>query len=177
VRPGDFLRHRAGLSLAAHGDPAADLRGAFLFGQEEAALHVLLGDFQLARGEQRASARSYRAALTRAPELADAWNGLGQALHAGGDLPGALEALREAARAAPRDAWVRNNLGVVLRDLGRLQEAATQFDVAVELEPDLFIACFNRGDVADRLGWSEDARAWFARARALRQGAPEGVQP
>lgn len=174
VRPGDFLRHRAALALAAEDAraAAADLGRAFLFGSEEPTLRVLLGDLHLARGEPSEAAASYRAALARAPFLADAWNGLGQALHASGDAAAAREALIEAARRAPGDPWVRNNLGVVLRDAGRLEEACAQFEESCALAPRLFEAHFNLAQVEERLGRPAEALAACLRARALRPGFP-----
>ncbi|MCP5116108.1 MAG: tetratricopeptide repeat protein, partial [bacterium] len=53
-----------------------------------------------------------------------------------GDAQGALETLETAARAFPKAALVHFNLGSVLGELGRHQEAVDAFRASLEIEPE-----------------------------------------
>lgn len=57
-----------------------------------------------------------------------------------------------------------SNLGVALKDLGRLEEALAAYDAAVRLAPDYADAQFNRGLLLQSLGRPGDALAAYAAA-------------
>ncbi len=183
VRPGDFLRHRVAAAVAmgrARGrwDPERlrdELRGARRFGSEPIALEVLSGDMAASLGETAQALDHYWRALDHDPEHAEAWAGLGETLHARGDRVGAVAALEKAARLAPQDPWILNNLGVARRDAGQLFEALTPLRQAQRLAPEMFEPAFNLAVVYARMGQWDRAREQLQRAHAIRPGFP-GVE-
>ena len=84
-------------------------------------LEAVLGLEQAQQWE--AAAEAYGAAAARWPGSLGAWIGLGNSRYALGDLPGAEEAFRRAARAHPEAAPAFNNLAHVLAEQGRREEA------------------------------------------------------
>jgi tetratricopeptide (TPR) repeat protein len=100
-----------------------------------------LGHFHLALaydrlGQASRAAREYEAALRLQPELVDARYGLSAICWKLGDREGAIQLLRQI---TPRDrafaAEVHYNLGVELRQVGRLEEATQQLQAALQLQP------------------------------------------
>lgn len=88
---------------------------------EDGWLESLLG---LARGGNvDATVRGYRAALERWPDSLPAAVGLGNHLHAQGELAQAARVLREALRRYPRSTILLNNLAQTLSDQGLHAEA------------------------------------------------------
>lgn len=69
-----------------------------------------------------------------------------------------------AARAAPRNSRAHYNLGVVLVDEGRLDEADPSFRRAIEIKPDYHEACYNLGLSLAKRGRFEEAVTQFAAA-------------
>src|SRR5439155_16236399 len=69
-----------------------------------------------------------------------------------GHLNQALEELQKAAVQTPRDAKIQNMLGVVLTELGRLEQANEAYNRALSLTPDFFPARKNRAVNAFSLG-------------------------
>ncbi|MDF0733735.1 tetratricopeptide repeat protein [Pseudomonas entomophila] len=67
---------------------------------------------------------------------AEAEHGLGQLASARGDDVQALQNLQRAVRLAPTDEKIRNDLGVVLMNLGRHEQARFEFLTAIELKED-----------------------------------------
>lgn len=67
---------------------------------------------------------------------AEGEHGLGQLASARGDDVQALQNLQRAVRLAPTDEKVRNDLGVVLMNLGRHEQARFEFLTALELKDD-----------------------------------------
>jgi predicted O-linked N-acetylglucosamine transferase (SPINDLY family) len=92
----------------------------------------------------------------------------GLAAAARGDWGAALEALERAARARPEDARTHTNLGVVLRRLGRLEDAAAAQRRAVALAPDFADAQYNLGNVLQALGRLQEALGHYDAALRLR---------
>ncbi len=72
-----------------------------------------------------------------------------------------------AAAAAPGNARAHYNLGVVLVDEGRLEEAQPSFERAIRLKPDYDEAYYNLGLSLAQRGRVEEAVANFARALAI----------
>jgi Flp pilus assembly protein TadD len=60
----------------------------------------------------------------------------------------ALDEVRRASELAPKDAEIRNNLGLALVRLGRIPEAIDQFHEAVRLDPN------NAVSAHANLGWA-----------------------
>ena len=61
--------------------------------------------------------------------------GLGAARARVGDLPGAMVAYQAAVRVAPRHSGFRAALGRVYREQGRRDQAASEYRLAVKLDP------------------------------------------
>ena len=90
--------------------------------------------FGLEKSRQfQAAIEGYQTALTRWPQSLIAYMGLGNSLYALGDLQGAEDAFRMAAKNHPGAAGAFNNLAQVLLEQGRKQEAlkAAQRAVAI----------------------------------------------
>jgi hypothetical protein len=79
------------------------------------------------------TAQAYATALTRWPKSLAARMGLGNSRYALGDVRGAEEAFRQAARDHPDAGVAFNNLAQALSDQGRLPEAQAAAQRAVEL--------------------------------------------
>jgi len=77
------------------------------------------------------------------PDHADALHFLGLTGHRVRDLGFAMEYLERAIQARPSDAVAHNNLGSILVQLGRTEEAATFFRKALEIDPGLHAARTN----------------------------------
>jgi tetratricopeptide (TPR) repeat protein len=84
-------------------------------------------------GQTAAAGRAYEAMLARWPESHLALMGLGNSLHASGQLAAAADAFRRAALAKPEDAAAFNNLAQTLADLGHWREALEPAQHAVAL--------------------------------------------
>ncbi|MCT8164790.1 MULTISPECIES: tetratricopeptide repeat protein [unclassified Pseudomonas] len=74
---------------------------------------------------------------------AEGEHGLGQLASARGDDQQALQNLQRAVRLAPTDANVRNDLGVVLMNLGQHEQARFEFLTALELQDDNALPAVN----------------------------------
>lgn len=74
---------------------------------------------------------------------AEGEHGLGQLASARGDDLQALQNLQRAVRLAPTDEKVRNDLGVVLMNLGRHEQARFEFLTALELKDDNHLPAVN----------------------------------
>ena len=89
------------------------------------------------------------------PDFGFGWKLLGGALQMQGK--NALHAFQKAADLMPNEADAHYNLGVVLKSLGRLDNAAVSYRRAVELKPDYVEAHSNLGNVLKDLGQLDNA--------------------
>jgi tetratricopeptide (TPR) repeat protein len=110
----------------------------------------------------------FRAALQRDEDNVTARLYLARVLRGQQRHEEAADLLREAARRAPRDAAVRRELGYLFLDLERPAQAATQFQQAVELDPEE-----PRGWLglvhSLRLAGDPSSEVWLARAPSAAQ--------
>ena len=124
----------------------ADGRGAEALGQFEAALNIpgyagSIPDIDLAIARLRAE-------LERNPRSPEAHNALGRLLgRAGADPQQVAMAFREAIRQRPEYPEALNNLGLVLTQTDKTDEAIEAFRTAVSLRPDYGEARANLGGV------------------------------
>jgi len=81
------------------------------------------------------AAALYRVYLAQFRDDAPLWVQLGHALKEAGDLPGAEEAYRLAARIAPRDHDIALQLGHVLKLQGRMEDATAAYALSNRLAP------------------------------------------
>lgn len=92
-----------------------------------------LAKARILRSLNRPEAGDLYASLTRTCLKAQGEQGLGQLASAAGRYPEALEHLRLAAALDPTSAPIRNDLGVVYMNLGRMDEARFELLTALEL--------------------------------------------
>jgi Flp pilus assembly protein TadD len=112
------------------------------------------------------AAEAGRRAVTLGPELASAHAALGQAFSRD-DPHAALEAFKQSLHLDPKQPDALNNVGVVLMDLGRYEDALGAFEKAVRLAPEFPLAWNNLGIALGRMNRGKEALQAFERAVAL----------
>jgi tetratricopeptide (TPR) repeat protein len=80
---------------------------------------------------------------------------------------------RKTVRQSPESLHARMNLGKVLFQMGRVKEAAGQFEAVLERSPHYVDALNNLAAAYAKLGRLDDARRAFARATAIRPDHPQ----
>ena len=136
----DHLAGRRALSnlllSQGHVEAAAEVAEAGLAVHgTDARLRTLLGDARLALEDYDAALEHFLAALNQQPDYERALQGQAIALR-GLDAPeAALEILQRLERRGVADFSLSHNLGNVLSDLGRLEEAATAYATALKRNP------------------------------------------
>jgi Flp pilus assembly protein TadD len=80
----------------------------------------------------------------------------------------AAAAYRRVLALRPDIAEVHNNLGVILKNQGRLDQAAAEYQQAIALKPDFVEACNNLGNVLRQQGQLDQAAARYQQAIALK---------
>ncbi len=98
---------------------------------------------------------------------ADAYNNLGLALGAQGDMRGALGGFQEALRLNPHSADVHFNLGNTLKAVGQSGEAMAHFRQAVGIDPDYADAHNNLGVELGALGRLDEAIEHFRQVLSI----------
>ena len=112
-----------------------------------------------------------QALLARFPNDGNVWKALSVARQVQGK--DAVPALQKAIALLPRDAELPSNLGALLSDAGRLDEAIDSYRRALAIEPGFADAHGNLGVALTRLGRLEDAVASLQRALQLKPGFAE----
>ena len=130
----------------------------------------LLFDLHVGQLAQRAAPiarRHARTARAQDPELsADDWFGLGEELEA--VEPGdAEDAYRRALALDPRNAEAHVNLGRLLQERGRTEEAVLQYQEALRLSPRSAPAAFNLGTALEDLKRTNAAIAAYRQAVSI----------
>ncbi|HUJ02084.1 MAG TPA: tetratricopeptide repeat protein [Rhizomicrobium sp.] len=130
--------------------------------------HVHLGQVLHAMGRYDEAVAEFREAIRLKLDLTDAHFGLGLALAAKNDL-GAAERAYRAGLAQPRRnpqhvAALKHNLGVVLTQQNRHEEALAEIMGAQAISPNLPNADFNRGNTLQMLGRLQEAEMAYLRA-------------
>jgi Flp pilus assembly protein TadD len=115
----------------------------------------------------------WRASIAQAPDNARAYNGLGMAARAAGDLEAALAHFRRAVEIDPDYAESQNNLGALLAQRGELDAAGRHLSAAVRRAPDHADAYNNLGNVLVKLGRPDDAVVSYRKALELKSRFPE----
>lgn len=109
----------------------------------------------------------YRQAIFIRPDFAEAYNNLGNALLARGQLDEAIESLRWAISLKEDFAEAHNNLGNALHSQGQLHEAVESFQRAITLKADFADAHYNMGKTFSDLMQYDQAEASYARVLAI----------
>lgn len=104
--------------------------------------------------------------VKRYPTSGFVWKLLGESQYLQGKT--ALLALQKAAEFLPGDADAHNNLGLVLTDLGRFDEALASFRRALKIKPDDARTNNNLGIVLLDLGQLNDAAECFSHALKIK---------
>jgi tetratricopeptide (TPR) repeat protein len=107
-----------------------------------------VGLLELRAGRPADAARAFTQAVDADPRLAQAWEGLGAA-RARSDPAGAIDAWKKAVELEPRNYDVLFNLGVLLREAGRTDEARPHLERFVREAP----ADRYARDIATVRGW------------------------
>ncbi len=125
--------------------------------------------FSLHQQGQLAQARTvYERLLREEPNHFDAWH-LWGVLELQSQNPGvALKCITRALQIQPLDVGAHLNLGLVLADLGQLDQALKSYDHALALNPEFAEAHYNRGNLCLRLRQFKEAQVSLTRAIALR---------
>src|SRR5262249_50660988 len=122
--------HLAFSCVHAHDLPRAETHcGRALAGRPAAETHNGLGYVLSREGRDAEAVEEFRKAIDADPKFAPAYNNLADALVAQGKLAEAAEYYRRSLAQRP-SAAVYQSLGVVLRKLGKTDEAAEQFSKA-----------------------------------------------
>jgi tetratricopeptide (TPR) repeat protein len=116
-------------------------------------------------GRERDAIAEYRTALRIKPDSADTHNNLAMSLQDAGDFPAALAEYKEALKLAPTSAWIHTNLGALYSGMpGRLADAISEFEAALKVDPDMFMARCNLANSLAREGQFAAARAEYDEA-------------
>ena len=169
--PDDPIGHLlAGCSANERKKPAeaADaFRRAIERDDSVAAAHFELGKTMIVLDDLEAALASFRRTTETLPEFAPGWANAGAAL---GELERPEEALGKLERAAgldPLSHSLASNLGVTLRDLGRLPEAERAFRWTLELAPDFVFGHYNLANAVYLQGRHREAVGLFEKAQAM----------
>jgi Flp pilus assembly protein TadD len=107
-----------------------------------------------------------RGLLDRAPNRAFAWFLLGRVRLAKADVDAAIDFLRKALALDAKLVPAYNDLGILLQNQGRLEEAEAHYRQAIALDGRLAESMTNLGAVLAARGRLADATSWYARAIA-----------
>ncbi len=97
----------------------------------------------------------------------------GDVYFAEGDWAAAAREYRRGLLLAPTDVNLLNSLGVTYGMMNRTVEALKQFDQVLQVEPDNFMALYNRGLGSQSVGRHQEAVASFSSARAVFDAADD----
>jgi Tfp pilus assembly protein PilF len=139
-----------------------------LDGRSPGGLDALLSSALAAHQQGRVdeAERGYRDVLTRDPANAVATHYLGLVAWQRGDLRTAEDSMRASVAGGSRVADFHNNLGLLLRDTGRGDEAIAQFDAALAINPGWIDVYSNMALTFEALGRWDDAIDAYRKALA-----------
>ena len=107
-----------------------------------------------------------RLLLERYPDSGFVWKVLGVSLQVQGK--DSLPALLKATELLPNDAEAHNNLGITLKELGRLDEAEASYRQALRIKPNFIEAHNNLGLTLFEMGRLDEAEAGYRRALQIK---------
>jgi predicted O-linked N-acetylglucosamine transferase (SPINDLY family) len=119
------------------------------------------------RGHLAEAQKGYRLVLKKRPDHFDALHMLGVSEKQLGNRDAAMRWIKRALLVDPKSAAAHSNLGSLLMDLGRFEDAIASCDIAIQLSPDFADAHYNRGNALSSLGRFIDAAASFRNAVAI----------
>jgi tetratricopeptide (TPR) repeat protein len=166
------LRYNLGLASSRAGAPekaAAHLAKAVQSRPNNGKYHLVYGEVLYKLGRYPESITVLRRAMELDKTLTGAHHQIGKAMLASGDVAGAESHLRNALAIA-KSASTHSDLGVLLFQAQRLDEAAEQFSAALALDPKLAPAVSNLGSVRNKQGKVDESMALFRQAIAFDPG-------
>ncbi len=122
-----------------------------------------LGELLQAQGRDREAVDCFRRALEQLPTEPRLYKRFASALLACGDAAGAVE-VYQMALALGADAAAHNNLAVALKQLGKLEQAQSHLQRALQLEPAYADALLNMGNLLTLAGDPTAAIDYYRRA-------------
>lgn len=138
--------------------------------KQEIAKHTKMAEIHELAANYEGAADEYRAVIELAPQLAEAYMGLGNNLNQLSRYDEAAEAYRKAVELEPKVYSFRFNLGVTLARAEKYEEAAAELEVAASLEPEKAEPFVYLGSALRSAGDYGGAAAALARALVLEPG-------
>jgi predicted O-linked N-acetylglucosamine transferase (SPINDLY family) len=170
-----FVWKVLGITLWVQGKASIPaLQKAAQFLPDDADAHAYLGSAQMAAGQLREAAASFRRALEIKPDQVETHYNLGVVLKSLGQADEAAASYRRAIALRPDYAEAHYNLGVTLKYLGQLEAAAASYCRALEIRPNFLEVCSNLGDILRSLGQLDAALASYRRAVEIKPELSEG---
>lgn len=127
----------------------------------------------LGRESARRAAEAYRQALAASPKDWVLQKNFGELLQKLGDLAGAERAFREVTELLPHNATGHLQLGLLLVQVNRLEEALGQFEAALRIDPEFVPAMNGRALALTLHGRQADALREYERALAIKPESAE----
>jgi tetratricopeptide (TPR) repeat protein len=158
---------------AAQGDDAAATRVLIAAGLDTVEVQLSLGDEARKRSDWERALRHYDFALNAGSRDARVYNARGEALFAIGNLTGALEDFRTAARTDPELAAAYTNIGRVQLSRGRTVEAAAALKRTLDFDQDNPRVFALLGKAFALSGKTGEAMEAYRQAIALEPDTPE----
>jgi predicted O-linked N-acetylglucosamine transferase (SPINDLY family) len=119
------------------------------------------------RGLLAEAQKGYRLVLKKRPHHFDALHMLGVSEKQLGNHEAAMRLIKQALLVDPQSAAAHSNMGSLLIELKRFEDAVASCDVAIQLDPGFVDAHYNRGNALFELGHFIDAIASFRKAVAI----------
>ena len=138
--------------------------------QAEVTALIALAQREHTAGRLAEAVEAYRKLLALRPNLAEAYNNLGNVLLSLGNLDEAAAQFERAVALKPQLFQAHNSLGDVFHAQGKLDRALAQYRQTLALRPDLAEAHSNLGAILGQQGDLDAAAVHCARALALKPG-------
>jgi Tfp pilus assembly protein PilF len=160
----DYLeRGRAYLDNGQLTEAIAELSRAVALDHKLKQAQTLLALAYERKGLHENARRTYESALDNSPDDAQTLNDLGYTLYLNGNYRAAVERLRRAAKLAPQDERILNNLALAQCRLGKFKDAYKSFARA----GGEFNGRLNTATLAERMGYDNEAIEQYEAARRL----------
>jgi tetratricopeptide (TPR) repeat protein len=128
-------------------------------------------------GREEDAARLWSQLHAIAPDNPQALLHLGQIALRRGDNTNAVNLLRRASAAAPKDAIAQLNLAFAMKKIGDLAGEGAAYDKALEADPYCYPAMLGKGEVFERMGKRRVAARFFKNALEIEPPAEQQPPP
>lgn len=163
------LQHRLGE------DPVPSLERALRLDPGLRPAHFKLSRHLATLGQHERARDAFARALSRFADDPDFLRPYGDALFRLEDFEAALRAYERVAALRPEAAGIQNDIAVILRALGRLDEAEAAWRRAIALDPDHAVALANLGTLCRMRKRHEESAGYLRRAIALRPDDADAI--